>query len=175
MIAPINPEPEGPHESSSAGGGQGPGPGGGQGVILADPHHSRSDMRTLRRAIREGWKIGRQKKSRFVDRLAELAENADPYVALGAIRTAVSADSVDVKVLALSLPRELATVNVGVNIVNTSIESLLSAPAYVEFLESRDDCDSGTVRPDGDAGEVLPAPSHPGNLNGNSGHHYGEN
>jgi hypothetical protein len=61
-----------------------------------------------------------------------------------------------------------------VNIVNTSIEALLSAPGYVKFLESCDSGDSGTVCPNGDPGKVLPPQAYPGNINGNSGYHHGQ-
>ena len=171
MIAPIQPEPEEPPRNEGvASGGQGSGPSNGEGVLSGTQHFHQDKAMSVKALKR--WNIGRHKRKRVVSKLCDWIESEEPKISIAACKALIDADSINVR---LALGAENTTVNVGVNIVNTSIESLLAAPGYVEFLESRDDRNPGTVCPNGDAGQVLPPPPHSGNLNGNHGHNHGEN
>lgn len=75
MIAPNTPEPE----------------------IIRDDHHNRADAVMIRRAIREGWPIPQDTKAKVVEKMAKMLDSDNPGQVLGAARTLVQADSVNVK------------------------------------------------------------------------------
>lgn len=164
MIAPINPEPD-DSPVNAGDSGQGNGPGGGQGEILSDPHHFRADAKMLMMAARRRWPVRKVTRRGAVERLEQALDNPDDTVAIAAVKALGYLDSLNIK---REHGPETSTVNVGVNVSQTSVESLLSDPNYAAFVESRSSGDSGTVCGNGHAGKV-PAPGpHPGNLHGNN-------
>jgi hypothetical protein len=173
MIAPIHPEPE-ENGADAACSGQGFDPSNGAGGLFSNPNELKADVKLVKRSIAQRWTIRNGMRKEACERLRRMiaADHLEPDQHVAAIKALGYLDSLNIK-------REHGPPQGGggntVNVLNVSIESLLSAPGYVNYLESRDDRDSGTVCPDSDAGEVLPAPTHPGNINGHNGNHHGKN
>lgn len=148
MIAPASPEPKKPTRNDGVSvDGQGPATqqnGEGQ---FADFHPG-----LLSRGMR--WGIGRRKRRRVVEQLAQWVENADPKTSIAACRALIAADAINVK-------REQGpaqtTVAVGVSVaMSQSVETALHEPEYLDWLESRGD--SHTVRTAGNGGPVSDSP-----------------
>lgn len=167
MIAPINPAPDEPqrNEGVSSGGG-GDKPSSGEGV-LCDPAHVRGDAALAAKALKR-WNIGRHKRRRIVQKLAEWVESDDAKSSIAAAKALIAADSINVR-LASAISGTGTTVNVavGVNVQNT-VEGLLNDPNYAAFVESRSSGDSGTVCGNGHAGKVQAPGPHSGNLHGHN-------
>lgn len=70
---------------------------GGQGELLADPAHSRADLRLIGRAIKERWPIEEAKRKPLIDELLSIAMNTDNEVKerILAARAVIEADKVN--------------------------------------------------------------------------------
>ena len=108
--------------------------------LLTDPGHSRADLATVRRAIREGWDIPEQLLSALPKIAGAMALNAKEKspVRLKAIATIIKMKEQNDKPDTPSVPQPQpqTTINVGVNVDNRIDERRTQTLAIAERVRA---------------------------------------
>ena len=66
--------------------------------LLTDPHRSKGDLVLLRRAIKNRWPVLAEHQAQLVERTLELVADADPKIAVSAVRAGVAMVDANIKI-----------------------------------------------------------------------------
>jgi hypothetical protein len=120
-------------------------------ILLSDPHHIRADLQMIERAIKNKYPISDEIKAKIVEMSLELLESQDDRVRLGAIRSILAADSINVRREALEQQDDHHVENITIDERRNRIVARL-----VALREGRGDSgDRDTAEPSGITGPIT--------------------
>ena len=65
---------------------------------MTDPHRSKGDLVLLRRAIKNRWPVLAEHQAQLVERTLQLVADADPKIAVSAVRAGVAMVDANIKI-----------------------------------------------------------------------------
>jgi hypothetical protein len=86
--------------------------------LLTDPSHTRADLATVRRAIREGWDIPEQLLSALPKIAGAMAVKGKPRDQIAAMKVLLAMKEQNDRPEPYTSPQTQTTINVGVNVAN---------------------------------------------------------